>query len=54
VLLCQSLAEHLLASFLHGGLLVDDLPDRITFQETLRRCQDKGLIQDQDAKDLKN
>lgn len=52
VLLCQSLAEHLLASFLHGGLLVDDLPDRVAFKETLKRCQDKGLILERDARDL--
>src|SRR5581483_1200033 len=35
VLLCQSLVENLLAAFLHAGLLMDDLPDRMLFG---KRC----------------
>ena len=53
VLLCQSMVEQLLASFLHGGLLLDDLPRRIDFKETLKRCQDRGLLSEQDSEDLR-
>jgi hypothetical protein len=52
VLLCQSLVENLLAAFLHGGLM-DELPPRIHFDETLRRCRAKDLLSDDDATDLK-
>lgn len=38
VLLCQSLAEHLLAAHISLGLDADRLPKRITFRETVRRC----------------
>jgi hypothetical protein len=53
VLLCQGLAEHLLASFLYAVLLIDDLPDRITFADTVRRCQERNVISKQDAIDLR-
>ncbi|PZU87002.1 MAG: hypothetical protein DI527_19430 [Chelatococcus sp.] len=52
VLLCQSLAENLLAAFLHGDF-TDKLPDKVKFDETLRRCQARGLLDDQDVTDLK-
>lgn len=52
VLLCQGLVEHLLAAFLHGGLLVDDLPERVSFRETLRRCHELNVISEQDGDDL--
>jgi hypothetical protein len=52
ILLCQSLVENLLAAFLHGGLMMDDLPARITFRDTLKRCQDRKLITGQDSGDL--
>ena len=52
VLLCQSLVENLLAAFLHGGLL-DELPSRIQFDETLRRCRAMELLTDQEVDDLK-
>jgi hypothetical protein len=52
VLLCQSLIENLLAAFLHGGLMMDDLPPRVTFMETLNRCRERKLITEQDADDL--
>jgi hypothetical protein len=52
VLLCQSLTENLLAAFLHGGLMMDDLPPRVTFRETLKRCQERKLITEKDADDL--
>lgn len=53
VMLCQGLIEHLLAAFLHGGLLVDDLPRRISFAETLRLCEERQVISAQDAQDLR-
>jgi hypothetical protein len=53
ILLCQGLVEHLLAAYLHAGLLIDDIPDRIKFSETLRRCRDRDVITDQDAIDLR-
>ena len=53
VLLCQGLAEHLLASFLHAGLLIDNLSRRISFAETLRRCQEREVISERDATDLR-
>lgn len=52
VLLCQSMVEHLLASFLHAGLLVDDLPARVSFRETLKRSQERGLVSARDVADL--
>lgn len=52
ILLCQSLVENLLAAFLHAGLMIDDLPPRIAFRDTLRRCQDRNLISNQDSGDL--
>ncbi len=53
VLLCQGLAEHLLGSFLHGALMIDDFPKRVSFAETLRRCQERKVISDRDATDLR-
>ena len=52
VLLCQGLVEHLLAAYLHAGLLIDDIPDRIPFRETLRRCRERDVISDHDVTDL--
>jgi hypothetical protein len=52
ILLCQSLVENLLAAFLHDALLMDDLPPRIAFRDTLMRCQDRKLISVQDSSDL--
>jgi len=52
VLLCQGLVEHLLAAYLHAGLMMDDIPERIPFRETLRRCREKDVISDQDNVDL--
>ena len=53
ILLCQGLVEHLLAAYLHAGLLVDDIPDRIQFAETLRRCREREVISDEDVTDLR-
>jgi len=52
VLLCQSLVENLLAAFLHAGLMMDDLPPRVAFRDTLKRCEDRNLISGQDSSDL--
>jgi hypothetical protein len=52
VLLCQSLIENLFAAFLHGGLL-KDLPSKIEFSETLRRCQAAGMLSNDDIGELK-
>lgn len=52
IVLSQSLVENLLAAFLHAGLMMDDLPPRIAFRDTLKRCQDRKLISGQDFGDL--
>ena len=52
VLLCQGLAEHLLAAYLHASLMMDPVPERIPFRVTLSRCKECGLISDQDVADL--
>ncbi|ODM42991.1 hypothetical protein [Cereibacter johrii] len=53
ILLCQGLVEHLLAAYLHAGLLVDDIPDRIPFADTLRRCRAREVVSDEDVTDLR-
>lgn len=53
ILLCQGLVEHLLAAYLHAGLLVDNIPERIQFADTLRRCRERDVISDQDVIDLR-
>jgi hypothetical protein len=52
VLLCQALIENLLAAFLHGGLM-NELPPRVKFDDTLRRCREADVLNDQDVIDLK-
>jgi len=53
ILLCQGLAEHLLAAYLHAGVLVDNIPERIQFADTLRRCRERDVISDQDVTNLR-
>lgn len=53
VMLCQGLAEHLLAAHLSIGLGGDELPSRITFRDTLNRCLEKGVIGQLHADDLR-
>lgn len=53
ILLCQGLVEHLLAAYLHAGLMIDDLPERIKFADTLRRCRERDVISDEDVADLR-
>ena len=54
VLLCQGLAEHMLAAYLTIGLDAEKLPDRVSFSETLKRCISRGVITAQDADDLRH
>lgn len=53
VLLAQGLVEHLLAAHLSIGLNAEELPERISFQETLKRCRAHGVITEKDAADLR-
>ena len=53
VLLAQGLAEHLLAAYLDLQLPAKGLPERITFQETLRRCRSRDIISQSDEVDLR-
>jgi hypothetical protein len=53
VLLCQGLAEHMLAAHLTIGLDPEPLPDRVSFSDTLKRCVARGVITAQDAEDLR-
>jgi len=53
VLIRQGLAEHLLGSFLHAAQLIDDFPKRVSFAETLRRRQERKVISNRDATDLR-
>ena len=53
VMLCQGLAEHVLAAHLAMLLDSDPFPQKISFAETLRRCQERGIISDLDAADMR-
>ncbi len=53
ILPCQGLAEHLLAAYLHASVLVDDIPERIQFADTCRRCRERDVIFDRDVTDLR-
>lgn len=53
VMLCQGLAEHILAAHLSIGLAGEDLPSRISFQETLSRSVVRHVVSQQDADDLR-
>lgn len=51
-MLCQGLAEHLLASFLEMGLEEEKLPPKVRFHVTLERSLQRGIIAEADAADL--
>jgi hypothetical protein len=51
IVLCQSLAEHLLAGFLHAAL-VQDVPRKVQFRDTLKICKERGMLTEQDVVDL--
>ena len=53
VLLCQGLAEHILAAHLTLGLDGEELPDRVSFNDTLNRCVSRDVITPRDADDLR-
>jgi hypothetical protein len=53
VLLCQGLAEHILAAHLTLGIDGEELPNLISFNETLNRCVAGDVITQQDADDLR-
>lgn len=53
VLLCQGLAEHMLAGYLVLTMGGAKLPNRISFQETLTRCVERGVIANEDTNDLR-
>jgi hypothetical protein len=52
ILLCQSLAEHLLAAHVALGISEKSLPSRIAFRETLQMCLENRVITQRDADDL--
>src|SRR3546814_14097368 len=52
-MLCQGLAEHVLAAHLEMLLDEEPLPPKVIFAETLRRCQVRSVISEQDVKDLR-
>lgn len=53
VLLCQALAEQMLAAYLNLGLDGELVPRRVTFRDTLDRCEAKGILSAVDVRDLK-
>jgi hypothetical protein len=52
VMLCQGLAEHMLAAQLTLGLQGEKLPKRVTFTKTLELCIERGVVTTELAKDL--
>ncbi len=53
VLLCQGLAEHMLAAHLAIGIHGEQLSNRISFHDTLLRCLARKVISPKDADDLR-
>jgi hypothetical protein len=53
VMLCQGLAEHVLAAHLELLLDNDPLPPKISFAETLRRCRERAVLCEEDAADMR-
>ena len=51
ILLCQSLLENLLAAYL--SLRTEDLPERVRFEQTVKRAEADGLLHALDSFDLK-
>lgn len=52
VMLCQGMAEQMLASHLAIGIDAKPPPKRVRFDQTLERCLDEGVISKRDAEDL--
>jgi hypothetical protein len=53
IVLCQGLAENMLAAELALGFDGEQLPERISFQDTLTRCTARGILSEEDAADLR-
>lgn len=53
VMVCQGLAEHVLASHISMGMNANRLPNRVQFKETLKRCMDDGVISAELAENLR-
>ncbi|OAP45786.1 hypothetical protein [Sinorhizobium americanum] len=53
VMLCQGLAEHLLASFVELNVGAVPLPPKVSFYETLNRCLSTAIISEPDADALR-
>jgi hypothetical protein len=53
VLLCQGIAEHILAAHLTLGINGEEPSNRISFNETLNRCVARDVITQEDADDLR-
>jgi hypothetical protein len=53
VLLCQGLAEHMLAAHLAIGIYGEELSNRISFRDTLARSVARRIITELDADDLR-
>ncbi|MFH7043527.1 hypothetical protein ABT392_14590 [Paucibacter sp. JuS9] len=53
VLLCQGLAEHVLAAHLALDIFGDEVPPHIKFDKTLKRCVEKGELTQADSDDFK-
>lgn len=53
VMLCQGLAEHLLAAYLELGLSDEPLPKRVQFSHTLDRCIQRQIVSETEASDLR-
>jgi hypothetical protein len=53
VMLCQALAEHMLAAHLSMGLDDQSFSKRISFSDTLERCLNKKIIATSDANELR-
>lgn len=52
VLVCQAMAEQMLASYLTMQLIPEPLPRRVAFRDTLSRCEAQGIISAADARDF--
>lgn len=53
IMLCQGLAEHVLAGHLSMMMGEAGLPSRVAFQETLKRSLEKNIITQNDAENLR-
>jgi hypothetical protein len=52
VMLCQSLAENLLAAHISAGLKAEELPKRVSFKDTIQRCVSRGVFDEPFSREL--